>query len=87
MKIYCNSLSHSFCVIPELENKVIPGSEVMNTASGKKAGIVTTAIGSRGLGLLRLEEAFKGSNALSIQGQEDVNVVASKPDWWPNEWL
>ncbi|XP_061357875.1 putative transferase At4g12130, mitochondrial [Gastrolobium bilobum] len=71
----------------ELLNKVIPGSEVMNTASGKKAGAVTTALGGRGLGLLRLEEALKGSGALSIQGQEDVKVVASRPDWWPSEWL
>ncbi|KAL5168142.1 putative transferase, mitochondrial [Glycine soja] len=71
----------------ELVNKVIPGSEVMNTASGKKAGTVTTALGCRGLGLLRVEEALKGSSALSIQGQEDVKVVASRPDWWPSEWL
>ena len=71
----------------EVENKVIPGSEVMNTASGKKTGTVTTAMGCHGLGLLRLDDAFKGSNTLSIQGQEDVKVVASKPDWWPSEWL
>ncbi|KAL3039645.1 hypothetical protein AAZX31_01G198100 [Glycine max] len=72
----------------ELVNKVIPGSEVMNTASGKQAGTVTTALGCRGLGLLRLEEeALKGSSALSVQGQEDVKVVASRPDWWPSEWL
>lgn len=48
---------------------------------------MTTALGCHGLGLLRLEEALKGSSALSIQGQEDVKVVASKPDWWPSEWL
>jgi hypothetical protein len=34
-----------------------------------------------------MEEAFKGSTALSIQGEEDVKVVASKPDWWPSDWL
>ncbi|TKY70863.1 putative transferase mitochondrial [Spatholobus suberectus] len=71
----------------ELVNKVAPGSEVMNTESGKKAGAVTTALGCRGLGLLRLDEALKESSALSIQGQEDVKVVASRPDWWPSEWL
>ncbi|XP_057449866.1 putative transferase At4g12130, mitochondrial [Lotus japonicus] len=71
----------------ELLDKVAPGSEVINTASSKKAGTVTTALGGCGLGLLRLEEAFKGSSALSIQGQEDVKVVASKPDWWPSDWL
>ncbi|XP_047173904.1 putative transferase At4g12130, mitochondrial isoform X2 [Vigna umbellata] len=71
----------------ELVSKVIPGSEVINTTSGKKAGTVTTVLGCRGLGLLRLEEALKGSSALSIQGQEDVKVVASRPDSWPSEWL
>ncbi|GAU42572.1 hypothetical protein TSUD_240480 [Trifolium subterraneum] len=71
----------------EIINRVIPGSEVVNTGSGKKAGLVTTALGCRGLGFLRLEEALKGSTALSIQGQEDVKVVASKPDWWPSDWL
>ncbi|WVZ11187.1 hypothetical protein V8G54_015717 [Vigna mungo] len=84
---YMASLAHSFSAIPELVSKVIPGSEVINTTSGKKAGTVTTVLGCRGLGLLRLEEALKGSSALSIQGQEDVKVVASRPDWWPSEWL
>ncbi|MCH83479.1 putative transferase CAF17-like mitochondrial-like [Trifolium medium] len=71
----------------EVVNQVIPGSEVVNTGSGKKAGLVTTALGCHGLGLLRLEDALKGSTALSIQGQENVKVVASKPDWWPSDWL
>lgn len=69
-----------------MEQKVAPGSEVMVAASGKKAGTVNTALGSRGLGVLRLEEAFKGPGNLSIQGQEDVKVEAIKPEWWPAEW-
>ena len=73
--------------IPELEHKVAPKSEVIDTASGKKAGTVTTALGCRGLGLLRLEEAFKGLGTLSIQGQEDVKVQAIRPEWWPSEWF
>jgi hypothetical protein len=80
-------LSSFVFAISEVIDKVIPGSEVVNTGSGKKAGLVTTALGYRGLGLLRMEEAFKGSTALSIQGEEDVKVVASKPDWWPSDWL
>ncbi|KAK7255753.1 hypothetical protein RIF29_29172 [Crotalaria pallida] len=71
----------------ELDNKVVPGSEVIITGSGKKIGVVTTALGCRGLGLLRLEEALKESSALSIQGHEGVKVVAGRPDWWPSEWL
>lgn len=71
----------------EVEQKVAPKSEVIVSSSGKKAGIVTTALGSRGLGLLRLEEAFKGSRTLAIQGQEEVKVEAIRPEWWPREWF
>ncbi|XP_076923711.1 putative transferase At4g12130, mitochondrial [Bidens hawaiensis] len=71
----------------EVEQKVAPGSEVISLKSGKKAGTVTTALGSRGLGLLRLEEAFKGSGNLVIKAQEDVKVNPVRPDWWPAQWL
>ncbi|KDO63768.1 hypothetical protein CISIN_1g042318mg [Citrus sinensis] len=71
----------------ELEQKVAPGSEVIDAESGKKAGKVTTALGCRGLGVLRLEEVLKESGALTIQGQEDVRVEAIRPNWWPAEWL
>lgn len=70
-----------------MEQKAAPGSEVIDTASNKKAGTVRAALGCRGLGLLRLEEAFKGSGALTIQGQENVKVEAVRPDWWPAEWF
>ncbi|KAJ7952449.1 Glycine cleavage T-protein aminomethyltransferase [Quillaja saponaria] len=70
-----------------LEQKVAPGSEVINPASGKKAGTVTTALGCQGLGLLRLDEALKGTSALTIQGQENVKVDVVIPDWWPSEWF
>lgn len=73
--------------LPEVEDKVTPGSEIIDTASGKKAGLVNTALGCRGLGLLRLEEAFKASGTLSIRGQENVRVEAVRPNWWPSEWL
>ncbi|KAJ4712862.1 Glycine cleavage T-protein aminomethyltransferase [Melia azedarach] len=71
----------------EVEQKVTPGSEVIDVESGKKAGKVTTAVGCRGLGVLRLEEAFKASGALRIQGQEEVTVEAIRPQWWPAEWF
>lgn len=71
----------------EVEQKVAPGSELIDAESGKKAGKVTTALGCRGLGVLRLQEAFKASGALTIQGQEDVRVEAIRPNWWPAEWL
>ncbi|XVF52698.1 hypothetical protein PTKIN_Ptkin05aG0039500 [Pterospermum kingtungense] len=70
----------------EVEGKVAPGSEVINTTSSKKAGSLTTALGFRGMGVLRLDEAFKGSDSLTIQGQEDIKIEANRPDWWPTEW-
>ena len=78
---------HSLLVRPEMEQKVAPGSEVINAVSGKKAGTVTTALECRGLGLLRLNEALKGPSKLTIQGQEDVKVEAIRPEWWPTEWF
>ncbi|KAJ8764200.1 hypothetical protein K2173_005380 [Erythroxylum novogranatense] len=69
----------------EVEQKVAPGAEVFDTASNKKVGSVTAALGCRGLGLLRFEEALKGS--LAIQGQEDIKVEAIRPKWWPANWF
>lgn len=74
-------------VFSELQQKVAPSSEVISLKSGKKAGTVTTALGSRGLGLLRLEEAFKGPGNLVIKGQEDAKVDTIRPEWWPSEWF
>ncbi|KAG8383838.1 hypothetical protein BUALT_Bualt04G0055400 [Buddleja alternifolia] len=71
----------------EVEQKVAPGSEVIDATSQKKAGTVTTALGSHGLGFLRLDEAFKGTNSLKIKGEEDVYVETIRPECWPSEWF
>lgn len=83
---FCCDQLNCFSVLPELEQEVAPKSEVLVAASGKKTGTVTTALGSRGLGLLRLEEAFKGPEALMIKGHDSVKVETIRPDWWPSEW-
>lgn len=70
-----------------MEQKVAPGSEVTDASADKKVGTVTTALGSRGVGLLRLEEAFKGPGMLKIRGQDDVKVETIRPEWWPAEWF
>uniref|UniRef100_A0A0E0A4M7 CAF17 C-terminal domain-containing protein n=1 Tax=Oryza glumipatula TaxID=40148 RepID=A0A0E0A4M7_9ORYZ len=70
----------------ELKQAVAPGSEVVDKESGKKIGTVNTALGSRGMGLLRLEEALKQNSSLAIKDNRDVRVKAIKPDWWPVEW-
>ncbi|KAF9617818.1 hypothetical protein IFM89_039000 [Coptis chinensis] len=71
----------------ELEQEVAARSEVIDPSSNKKVGTVTTALGCQGMGLLRLEEAFKKSGVLSVKGQEDVKVEAIRPEWWPAEWF
>ncbi|XP_062227958.1 putative transferase At4g12130, mitochondrial isoform X2 [Phragmites australis] len=70
----------------ELEQAVIPGSEVVDEASDKKIGTVNTALGSRGMGLLRLEEALTQNSNIRISNNKDVRVKAIKPEWWPAEW-
>ncbi|XP_047964168.1 putative transferase At4g12130, mitochondrial [Salvia hispanica] len=71
----------------EVEQQVSPGSELIDNASKKKAGTVTTALGSRGLALIRVEEAFKETGALTVNGQEDIKVETIRPKWWPSEWF
>jgi len=70
----------------ELEQAVAPDSEVVDEAAGKKIGTVNTALGSRGMGLLRLDEALKQGSSLRISDNKNVRVQAFKPDWWPAEW-
>ncbi|PKI59557.1 hypothetical protein CRG98_020085 [Punica granatum] len=70
----------------EVDLRVAPGSEVLNTDTGKKIGTIMIALACRGLGLLRLEEALRRPSSLTIQGQENVKVEAVRPDWWPLEW-
>lgn len=71
----------------DAEQKVAPGSEVIDRDSDKKVGTVTTQLGCRGLGVLRLDKTFKGSSTLTIRGQDDLKVEAVRPNWWPPEWL
>lgn len=76
----------SFSCVSEVNPKVGCGSEVIDSGSGKKVGTVTAAMACRGLGLLRLEDAFQGSPNLSIKGEDGVKVEVTRPDWWPREW-
>lgn len=70
----------------DAENVVAPKSAVIESGSQRKVGTVTSAVGSHGLGLLRLEEAFRNPGSLTIQDQKDVKVEFSVPDWWPTNW-
>ena len=74
----------SFC--SDLQQAVSPNSDIVNYASDKKVGTVTTALGCCGMGLVRLEEVLKQSPNLRIEGQDEVRIKAMIPDWWPAEW-
>ncbi|CAA7018607.1 unnamed protein product [Microthlaspi erraticum] len=71
----------------EFTQKVAAGAEVVESRTGKKMGTVSTALGSRGMGVMRVEEAFKDSAQLTVNGSEDVKVEAVRPSWWPPEWF
>ncbi|XP_072969165.1 putative transferase At4g12130, mitochondrial [Typha angustifolia] len=70
----------------EVEQAVSPSSEIVENTSNKKVGTVNTALGCRGMGLLKLEEAFKQTSTLSIKDANKVKVQVIRPDWWPAEW-
>jgi len=69
----------------EAQEAVTPGADVVDKTSGKKVGKVTTVLGPRGLGLIRLDSASKGGE-LRIGSQEDIHVKAVRPKWWPSDW-
>ncbi|ESQ38245.1 hypothetical protein EUTSA_v10028714mg [Eutrema salsugineum] len=71
----------------ELNQKIAAGAEVVESGTGKKMGTVSTALGGRGMGVMRVEEAFKESSELTVKGSEDVKVEAIKPTWWPSQWF
>lgn len=70
----------------EAQKAAVPGAEVVETASGKKAGKVTAAMGPRGLALLRLEYALKTDGNLQVVGSDGALVRPQQPKWWPAEW-
>eukprot|EP00249_Psilotum_nudum_P015127 c25179_g1_i2 orf=110-1387(+) len=70
----------------EVQQAVAPGSEIIDVGSGKKVGSVTTALGSRGLGLIRLEATHKSTSSLVIKYSEKVYAKVIRPKWWPPEW-
>ncbi|KAG0473125.1 hypothetical protein HPP92_014982 [Vanilla planifolia] len=65
---------------------VSPSSEIVDSVTNKKVGIVNIALGCRGMGLLKLEEALKQPSTLVIKERTNVRVRALKPEWWPMEW-
>ncbi|VVB07719.1 unnamed protein product [Arabis nemorensis] len=71
----------------EVNQKVAAGAEVVESGTGKKLGTVSTALGSRGMGVLRVEEAFKASTELTVKGSEDVKIEVIRPMWWPGQWF
>ncbi|KAJ3691154.1 hypothetical protein LUZ61_020318 [Rhynchospora tenuis] len=71
----------------EVEEATSPGSEIMDDESGKKIGTVNKVLGSKGIGLLKIEEAFKPATRLILKNIEDLKIEVIRPDWWPAEWI
>jgi transferase CAF17, mitochondrial len=71
----------------EVEDVTSASTEIVNDESGKKIGTVNKVVGSRGIGLLKIEEAFKPAVQLSLKDREDVKVKVVRPNWWPAEWV
>ncbi|KAG2264828.1 hypothetical protein Bca52824_071907 [Brassica carinata] len=71
----------------EVNQKIAAGAEVVESGTGKKIGAISTALGSRGMGVMRVEEGFKASTELIVNGSEDVKVEVIRPTWWPVEWF
>lgn len=71
----------------ELNKAAVPGAEIVDSSSNKKAGKVVAALGPRGLAHLRLEIAFKDSVELKINEEDGAIVNPSKPKWWPSQWI
>eukprot|EP00250_Pteridium_aquilinum_P005094 c1523_g1_i1 orf=186-1427(+) len=70
----------------DVEQVVMPGAEIFDSTTQKKVGDVTTVVGSRGLGLIRLEAALKDASQLAVKDTSGVRVRIYKPKWWPADW-
>ncbi|XP_024394841.1 putative transferase At4g12130, mitochondrial [Physcomitrium patens] len=70
----------------EAQAAVAVGAEVLDKRIGKKVGKVSTVLGPRALGMIRLESAREGNNQLCIENQHDILVKAVRPKWWPQAW-
>lgn len=67
----------------DVEQMVVPGAEILDAATQKKVGDVMTVLGSKGLGLIRLEATCKDATQLTVKDTSRVHVKVNKPKWWP----
>ncbi|XP_024545475.1 putative transferase At4g12130, mitochondrial [Selaginella moellendorffii] len=80
-------LSWFACLIAEMREGVARGTEIVDGETGKKVGSVITALGSRGLAMVRLEAAAKDRLKLqSVDGGCGASVKPIRPKWWPSQW-
>ncbi|EFJ14250.1 hypothetical protein SELMODRAFT_120802 [Selaginella moellendorffii] len=71
----------------EMREGVARGTEIVDGETGKKVGSVITALGSRGLAMVRLEAAAKDRLKLqSVDGGCGASVKPIRPKWWPSQW-
>ncbi|MCO5561920.1 hypothetical protein L7F22_015545 [Adiantum nelumboides] len=70
----------------DVKHDVVPGAEILDSTTQKKVGDITTVLGSRGLGLIRLEAVLKNAAPLIVKDRSGVHVQAYRPKWWPADW-
>ncbi|KAK2653399.1 hypothetical protein Ddye_013255 [Dipteronia dyeriana] len=68
---------HFIYVYSKAEQKLAPGSEVIDTESGKKAGKVTTALGCHGMGSCGWSKPSEGLVKLSLNAYDFRNFPIS----------
>ncbi|GBG88200.1 hypothetical protein CBR_g46688 [Chara braunii] len=61
---------------------------VLDVVTGKQVGRVVALEGKTGIGILRLQAAFREDAQLKLEPSEltQVRVIPSRPSWWPEHW-
>lgn len=62
------------------------GAEIIERSTQKKVGDVIAVLGSRGLGMIRLEAAQKDPSHLTIKNLDGIHVKHYRPKWWHADW-
>ncbi|MCO5609242.1 hypothetical protein L7F22_063466 [Adiantum nelumboides] len=64
----------------DVKHDVVPGAEILDSTTQKKVGDITTVLGSRGLGLIRLEAVLRNAAPLVVKDRSGVHVQAYKAE-------
>lgn len=71
--------------LPGSDSSLVQGVELKSKDGTKRIGKVRGIQGSSGLALIYLEEAMKQEWKMYPVTEQQIQVVASRPFWWPNQ--